>query len=264
MPLRITNRPANTDGKVLILMYHKFGAHESRYTRTYNHFWNDLDRLYKMGFRPVTIREYADNKMNLPPGSSPVVLTFDDAHPSQLRFLKDGSIDPNCAVAIWQKFAKLHPDFPVKGVFYVVTTMMWAQPKLVDKKIELLKSLGSQVSNHTMHHPFLNKCSDEKARKEIAGAAVYLTKHHVDGADFALPYGAFPRNHALTKQFKYNGKIYTNTTVALAGDCPAPSPTNKHFNRYRIPRVIGQNEYNGIETWLKRIQAGKVSLYVAP
>src|ERR1051326_5623918 len=108
---RVTNRKPNPNGRTLILEYHKLSRKSGELDRTPVKFRADLEKLYKLGYRPVTVSEWIDGTMSLPPGASPVILTFDDAHPSQLKFKKDGTLDPNCFVAIWKAFAEKHPDF---------------------------------------------------------------------------------------------------------------------------------------------------------
>ena len=111
----VSTRPANLNGKVFVAEYHHIRAGKGGMFRTPQAFIDDLNRFYKDGFRPVTVAEYVTGKMPIPPGSSPVVFTFDDANPTQYWIRKDGSVDPDCAIGIWQEFAKTHPDFPIKA-----------------------------------------------------------------------------------------------------------------------------------------------------
>ena len=76
-------------------------------------FKQDLQLLYEKGFRPVTMSEYLDNKIDIAPGASPVVITFDDSDPSQFTLLPDGRPSANCAIGIWHAFAQKYPDFPI-------------------------------------------------------------------------------------------------------------------------------------------------------
>ena len=94
---------------VPILEYHDVLPKERNMVRSIDHFKHDLERLYTEGYRPVLLRDYLDNKIDLPIGMAPVVFTFDDARASQFRYLPSGEIDPTCAVGIWQDFAKTHP-----------------------------------------------------------------------------------------------------------------------------------------------------------
>jgi hypothetical protein len=187
-PSRITDRKGNTKGEVLILMYHKFAATETRYDRSYDHFRHDLQRLYDMGFRPVTMSEYLSDDLHIPSGASPVVITLDDANPTQFTMADDGSADPDCAVGIWQEFARTHPDFPVKATWYVLPTVMWGQRKWEDKKVETLKESGSELACHTWSHPILRNLTDKQVKTEIVRSVDFLGKYGFDKVSFAYPY----------------------------------------------------------------------------
>lgn len=263
-PARVTNRPGNTNGKVMILEYHSISLKEARWDRSVSKFKQDLERLYKMGFRPVTVTEYLTNKMTIPPGSSPVVFTFDDANPSQFRYLKDGSIDPNCAVGIMKEFADRHPDFPVKATWYVLPVMFW-QPESVKKKVDQLHAWGSELASHTITHPRLKSLTDEQVKSELVRSFSNLSALGEKlPVSLALPFGILPRNTALLKGFSYKGKSYTVTGVMMAGAAPAPAPTDKKLNIYRIPRVQGIDGDYGIKYYLDKFEKGAMKPYVMP
>ena len=261
---RVTARKGNTEGEVMILQYHGFSPIEKRYDRSYANFKKDLERVYKLGCRPVTMSEYVENRMPIPPGSTPVVLTFDDSNPTQFKFLPNGSIDPHCGVGIWFEFWKEHPDFPIHGEFYVMPTMMFGQKHLVDLKLKMLNDWGSEIGNHTLDHKPLSKLSEAAAIKEIGGTSAYLEKKGITKVHFCMPYGLFPHNHKLVEKVTYNGKTYTLDSNVLCGANPAPSPISKKFNKYRIPRILCNGESDGVNTWLARAEQGKLNLYVQP
>ena len=90
----------NELGAVMILEYHRI-AEEGRWSRTPENFRSDLELLYEEGYRCVSLKDYVNNAINVEPGRTPVVITFDDADPSQFRYLEEGGelvIDPRCAV----------------------------------------------------------------------------------------------------------------------------------------------------------------------
>lgn len=245
-------------------MYHHIKDGANPMNRSAAKFKRDLETLYQMGFRPVTVTEYVTNKMKLPSGASPVVITFDDAHDNQFRILKNGQIDPKSAVGIWKSFADKHPDFPVKGTWYVLPNL-WGQPALRQKKIDMLESWGSEIGNHTVHHMDLRKRSDESVKAELAGMHQKLVSMGVpEDMPFCPPYGSFPKNKALLKSFNYKGKTITHNSACLAGSCPAPSPESKKFNRYYFPRLHGNGRALGIDDWLNQVKKGKCTVYVAP
>ena len=111
----------NESGRIPILEYHDIKEGHKRLFRSPQAFRHDLERLYAENYRPISLRDYVDNRIDVPAGMSPVVLTFDDARESQFRYLPDGRLDPDCAIAILQEFARAHPDFPVKATFFALT-----------------------------------------------------------------------------------------------------------------------------------------------
>lgn len=261
---RVSDRPANPNGKVFVVEYHHIRAGKNDMIRSPEEFRHDLERLYKDGFRPCTVSQYLDDKMDLPPGASPAVFTFDDANPSQLQLLPDGSVDPKCAVGIWQEFAKAHPDFPVRATFYVLPDTMFGQPKFRQKKVELLRSLGCELGNHTVTHPILKRLPDEKVKQELAVATDDLEKLGEPlPVSIALPFGVSPKNASLTKEFDYKGKHYAFKAAFLVGAEPAPAPTDPKLNRYRIPRIQAYNGICSLDEWLGKFEKGQVKVYVA-
>jgi len=263
---RVTDRKPNTDGKILILEYHKLSHKSTELDRTPAKFRADLAKLYKLGFRPVTVTEWLDGKMPLPPGASPVIMTFDDAHPSQIKFKKDGTLDPNCFVGIWKEFAESHPDFPVHATFFILPPYPFGQVKFIKEKVKMLQDLGSEVDCHTYHHYNLARCSDETVKKEIATSLDWLQDEFgVTDVSMAYPYGNKPRNMSIVKGFEYDGKEYHVRCAFLAAGNPADPMTSKKFNLWTIPRVVACDEEGGISTWLKVMPKSKrFPPYVAP
>jgi peptidoglycan/xylan/chitin deacetylase (PgdA/CDA1 family) len=263
---RVSTRKANPTGRTLILEYHKLSRRNTELDRTPAKFKKDLETLYKEGYRPVTVSEWLDGKMHLAPGASPVILTFDDAHPSQLRFKKDGTIDPNCFVAIWQQFAVTHPDFPVHGTFFVLPPWPFGQAKYIQEKVKMLRESGSEIACHTYHHYDMAKLSDDKVMEEIATSLDWLEKDFgVTNVPLAFPYGNKPKNMELLKGFTWNGKEYHVRCSMVAAGNPAEQPTAKSFDNWKIPRVVVCEESGGSTQWLKvMLKSTKFAPYVAP
>jgi hypothetical protein len=261
---RVSERPANTEGQVLVVEYHRITPQEARWDRSIERFKADLKRLYEMGFRPVTLRQYIDNDMDLPPGASPVVFTWDDSDVTQFRILDDGTIDPNSGVGIWQEFAKEHPDFPVRASFYILPPTRWGQAKWFDRKMELLKEWGCEVGSHTISHGNLKKMTDEQVKKEFAESIDFIEGYGFECTSLALPFGIAPQNAQLLREFEYNGKKYGFRAALLVGANPAPPSTSDKFDPYRIPRIQAIEGLNGINFWLDKVESGEVQVYVEP
>src|SRR5439155_9220025 len=112
----VTSPPAagsaapNLQGRIPVLEYHVIGGDKnSLYTRTAASYRADLEEAYKLGYRPITISQMLDkNFSDVPAGMSPVVVVFDDASESQVRYLEQGgelTVDPQGAVRTRLEFA---------------------------------------------------------------------------------------------------------------------------------------------------------------
>ncbi len=261
---RVSDRPANTQGTVFVPEYHHIEVGKGPYFRSPEQFRADLQHYYDLGFRPVLASEYLSNTMTLPPGASPIVLTFDDALPSQLQLGANGEPTSDCAVGMWQDFAKTHPDFPVHATFFVLPAL-WCKGPVDPRKVKLVQSLGSEIANHTMTHPHLSHLTDAQVQWQLGTANDRLDALGQPGPHpLALPYGISPKNRGLLKGFDWKGKHVSFSGVFLVGANPAPSPENRKFNPYRVPRIIACPGPYGIDFWLEQLQHGKVKPYVAP
>lgn len=261
---RVTDRQSNPNGSVIIVEYHRIAKQEARWDRSVDKFKQDLKRFYDMGFRPVLLTDYLNNSMNLPPGASPIVITFDDSDISQFRMLEDGSIDPDSAIGIWQEFTKQHPDFPIKATFYILPPTPWGQAKWLEEKLKLLKQWGCELGTHTYTHANLSKLTDEQVKEELAKSMDFINDKGFNVSSIALPYGISPKNPNLLKSFIYKGKNYTLESALLVGAGPAPPPNSERLNPFRLPRIQAIDEPYGITFWLDKIQKGEVQVYVAP
>ncbi len=255
----VSSRPANHKGMTLVGEWHHIAVGRSTMHRSPDEFRNDLERLDKMGFRPVTAKDWLAGKMDLAKGASPIVMTFDDANPDQFRLLDDGAVDPESGVGIWLDFAKTHPEFPVKATFFVLPTM-WGQEKWVAKKLEMLRGLGCEVANHTITHVPLRKQTDARVEQEIGDAAIRLAKLGEKGPfDLAYPLGSTPKNIGLLKGFPYKSGRITVASGFLVGANPSPTPPK---DVYHIPRIQATKGDYGLDYWLEKVAKGGVKVYV--
>lgn len=261
---RVSQRPGNREGTVLIVMYHRTGGEEKYMVRSRKNFLADLERLYRLNYRPVTLAEYGSNSMKLPRGASPVVITFDDSDSSQFSLTSQGKVDQNTMVGIWQKFAETHPDFPVKGTFFVLPNGPFGRKKDAPQKLEMLKKWGSEIGSHTMTHRALDKITDQEVSAELGKSYEYIKSLGFEPTSMALPYGNMPRNHSLLKSFTYGTKKYRYWNIVKAGSEPAPSPLSPRFDSTRIPRVLAYDGEQGLNWWLDYNKRFPKKPYVQP
>lgn len=256
-PQRVTDRPGNPDGSVIIVEYHKVAKEEARWDRSIDKFRADLERFYDLGLRPVLLTDYLDGEMNLPPGASPVIFTLDDGHVSQFRMLDDGTIDPECIVGIWQEFARDHPDFPVRATFYVLPKLVFGQREWQEQKLAKLKEWGCELGSHTVSHVDLAKVPEAEARRELTESVAMMKAMGFEASTLALPYGKRPKDPATLTDAGFRAAL-------LVGAGPARMPSHPEFDPMSLPRIQGIDGPFGITDWLDRLERGEWEVYVEP
>lgn len=252
-------------GVVPILEYHNIDLGKTTYSRSPEKFRADLQRLYDEGYRPVALHDYLDNRIDVPLGKTPVVLTFDDASRTQFRYLPDGQTDPDCALGILEAFHQSHPDFALKATFYVLPDSAFGQPAEAEKKMKELLAKGLEIGNHTVHHKALRKLSDTEVQQELAGgvSGIHTLAPEAKVDTLALPLGSAPKNRSLAVSGEYQGQKYGHRAVLLVGANPAPSPASAKFDPLRLPRIQACEGPFGITYWLDSLKAHPERRYVS-
>ncbi len=262
----------NELGEIMILMYHEIGHPEGEWQRTPDNFRRDLETLYVEGYRLVSLNDVVRGEIDIPAGTSPVVLTFDDANRGNFNYLEQNgtmALDPDCAVAILEDFYAENPDFGLAATFYIYYPNPFRQPALIEEKLNYLVDKGFDIGNHTYGHANLSRISPTEIQRELALHQKH-TEQYIPGykvRSLALPYGASPREHAgLLLEGSYEGTSYSNEAVLLVGANPAPSPFHHNFNPARLPRIRA-SEMNtagvGMYDWLDVFEANPQRRYVS-
>lgn len=253
-------RIPNELGRIPVVEYHLIDTADGRYARERGRFARDLQLIYDRGYRPVSISQLLDRKIDLPRGLSPVVFVFDDASPSQFRYIeRNGSleIDPVSGIGIWMNFRKSHPDWGNNAVFCMLSGAQAGRSFFGDKgiegqksewrhrKVQFLRDQGFELCNHTLWHAQLNKYPDAFVQEQIARGEMAIDSA-VPGYDvrtFALPLGLWPKNRALAKSGSWTdpktGKVirYDNDAILLVAGGPTESPHDPKFNPLSIKRI---------------------------
>lgn len=258
--------PPNELGRIPILEYHLIGDSAARWMRERNQFKKDLEWLYARGFRPVNMIDVLDRKIDLPRGQSPVVLVFDDASPSQFKYIEQNGnleIDPNSGVGILLDFNKKHPDWKNKAVFCMLSGAEAGRSFFGDKgiegqrtewrhrKVKFLADQGFELCNHTLWHAQLSKYPDAFVQEQIARLQLAVDSA-VPGyriRTFALPLGLWPKNRPLAWQGSWTDPksrrtiTYSHDAVLEVSGGPARSPYDPQFDGHSLPRVqVNQKE----------------------
>jgi peptidoglycan/xylan/chitin deacetylase (PgdA/CDA1 family) len=228
---------ANELGDVPVLMYHRIVARpKSVYDRTPADFRSELERLAKEHYVPVTASDYTAGRIDIPAGTHPVVLTFDDGDPSQFALTAAGEPASDTAVAILWDVARTYPEFRAVATFYV-NRRPFGDPD-GSRTLPWLRDHGMDIGNHTLDHTNLRTVSAAEVRREIGDgdAAIRQAAPGVEPATIALPFGVHPVDATLALA----GTGYNYRGAFLVGANPAPSPYATDFVRDRIPRIRSQ------------------------
>jgi peptidoglycan/xylan/chitin deacetylase (PgdA/CDA1 family) len=253
-------RTPNELGRIPIVEWHQVVDADGNYKVSRERFKAELKELHDRGYVPISLAEYLDKKIDLPAGKSPVLFTFDDASPSQFRYLDRGGklvVDPTSAVGILLDFIKANPDWKAKGLFCALPAAQAGHAFFGDKgidgqlsawrflKLKFLVEQGFELCNHTLWHAQLNKYSDGVVQEQLARGALAIDSavpgYVVRG--MALPYGIWPKNKALAYAGSWHdakGKRdvrYKNEAVFEVAGGPARSPYDPQFNAKALPRV---------------------------
>jgi len=263
--------PSNELGRVMILEYHKIDLPEERWTRTPDNFRRDLQRLWERGYRLLSLNDYLDGRVNLPKGTTPVILTFDDSSPGQFRYLEkngDSVVDPDSAVGILEQFEKDHPGFGRAATFFVLPgasppNRLFNQPELVGKKLAYLKSRGFEIGNHTLWHANLAKYDETTVRKQLLEAQEWVQKH-LPGYRFrtlALPMGAYPKELGWAISGGVNGSTYRHDAILMVAGGAALSPHARGLDPYHLPRIQATEAELGY--WISHFDKRSEERYVS-
>lgn len=266
----------NESGKIMVAMFHNFietynpndskmSSETKKYTNTLEAFKNLLQTLYDKGYRLINVNDYLGNKINIAAGFMPIMFTFDDGTAGQFNLIEEnGKLVANkkCAVGVMEEFNKLHPDFGLKGTFYVnLGGTAFAGKGTVAERLKYLIDEGFEIGNHTMNH--INLKTEAKTReiveKEIGGNQKKM-EEYVPGykmRTLALPLGNTTKDETLRQYVvkgEYQGTSYENGAIMLVGANPANPSTSSKFDAMKTPRVRVSGimeEDTDLNWWLK-------------
>jgi peptidoglycan/xylan/chitin deacetylase (PgdA/CDA1 family) len=262
----------NEAGKVFVVMLHRFvesftptKSDPGQYVNTFDAFKNFLQEVYDKGYRLVNMNDYLNNNIDVPAGCIPMVFTFDDGSDGQFNLIEEnGKLVANkqSAVGIMEEFNKLHPDFGLKGTFYVNLGGGTFEGKgTLTEKLKYLIDEGFEIGNHTYNHVDFNSVkTGDKVQQEV-GENQKMIEELIPG--YKMTTLALPLGHTTSSDLKgfiakgeYEGVKYENAGLMLVGAEAAPVPVSTKFKPLAIPRV----RYTGMKAedcdlnyWLKNL-----------
>jgi peptidoglycan/xylan/chitin deacetylase (PgdA/CDA1 family) len=273
--LPIPTYPPDKTGDIMVLEYHAIGEPEGRWTRTPDHFRNDLEYLLAHGYYPVNLIDVVRRDLDqVPRGRRPVVLTFDDSTEGQFRYLPDGSLDPQCAAGILKAMHDQYGDaWPLRATFFVLLgadkdkpgALLFGQEDSGPQKVQTLAGWGMEIGSHTIHHLNFSQATPEQIQWELAVSQnrleALIPGHEV--RSLALPFGIYPGDLSLLKEgySESAGLSYRYEAAVKVGGEPAPSPFSPHFDPFFIPRV--QAFQSELDRWLSYYEQYPERYYVS-
>jgi len=248
----------NEAGEIPIIMFHNFvEAYEpgmdKEFTTTFDEFEALLERLYEQGFRLISMRDFIECNIDVPAGAMPMVFTFDDGTAGQFSLIEENGalkVNPRSAVGIMMAFGEKHPDFGLKGIFYVnmdhgPNTFKGAGS--LEERLRFLLDLGFELGTHTWGH--VNFKTQAKTREQILEAigrnqeAAYSVIPDLEFYSMALPYGSLPESgdlKALLREGTYKDIRYEHKTIMAVGSNPSKPPISPDYNPEYVPRIRSQ------------------------
>lgn len=243
---------ANELGLVPVLMYHRIVEKRlASIDRTPGQLRKELERLAKAGYVPVTAAEFVSGNMDIPAGAHPVVLTFDDGHPSHFALDGEGLPAPDTAVGILYEVAQRYPGFRPVATFWVNREPFGLRGRDEQRRaVRWLVEHGFEVANHTYAHRDLRRLSTKQVREQIVRQERLLRALGAGpSATLALPYGSMPVKRAAARKGKWDGERYDFAGVFLAGAEPSVSPFAKDFDRHAIQRIQSNGRKGECRKW---------------
>jgi peptidoglycan/xylan/chitin deacetylase (PgdA/CDA1 family) len=272
-----------------VMEYHVITTDESResdvYVRTAEHMREDLQWLYDHNFHVISTRSLLENRIDVPAGKKPVILSFDDATASQFRWDPHGQggedvrlIDPDTAMGVLEAFFQGHPDFGRGGQFAVLPYNCFADGTPLNTiddcpdKLRWMAANGYEIANHTQTHANLYDVTDEEFMAEIGEPIVWLSDIVQGDANLmdvlVMPYGMYPdkdlhpeQREMLRNGFTYKGHEIQIRGAFLVGANPTESPSSSEYDPLFISRIQAFEE--SLDQWFGEMGSGSYPVYVS-
>lgn len=261
----------NEAGKVMVVMFHNFvetftptKGDDGAYTTTFGEFRNLLNTLYDKGYRLVNLNDFLNNNVNIPAGCVPMIFTFDDGTSGQFNLVEENGklvANKNSAIGIMEEFNKTHPDFGVKGTFYVNLGNRTFEGKgTLQERLKYLTDKGLEIGNHTLTHVSLPDVKTaEKIQQEIGGNQKKMLEL-IPGyqmTTFSLPYGQASKDlQQYVAQGEFEGAKYNHLAIVEVGAGPTLSTVHKKSTPLSMSRVRSTGikpVQADLDWWLKNI-----------
>jgi hypothetical protein len=262
----------NELGKIMVLEYHVIGDEEERWTRTRVNFRKDLEYLYRNGYYLTPLQDILDNRIRVPSGKTPVVLTFDDSNRSQFQLVAaaDGQlkVDPLSALGILEKFITEHPDFGRAAIFCLLPGAdppndLFGEPKHRQQKLQYLVKQGYELCNHTLWHAILTDIDEQETMRQLAltSKAVQESVPGYQMQIFNPPQGVYPKDLKPLLEGSFEGISYRHRAILEVTGGPLTAPNDQQTDFLHIPRI--QAIPDQLEMWFGHFEQRRGERYVS-
>ena len=272
------NYNPNESGEIPILMFHQFvkafePGMDKDYVTTFKEFEKLLPELFDKGFRLISMTDFIDCNINVPAGTMPMVFSFDDGTPSQFNLLDANgvnNVNPESAVGIMMAFNKEHPDFGLKGIFYLnldTGNNTFKGAGTLKERLEFLQNTGFELGSHTWGHVKFKDIKSTGGILEALGKnqeAAYSILPNLKFYSLALPYGSLPGSDdlkALLKEGNYGNTHYKNFSIMAVGANPSPPSISSKYNPDYVPRIRMQGQVavdQDLTWWLPKMTPARM------
>jgi peptidoglycan/xylan/chitin deacetylase (PgdA/CDA1 family) len=248
----------NESGEIPIVMFHNFIDNldlttDKDFTTSFNAFENLLETLYNEGYRLISMRDFIDHNISVPVGMKPMVFTFDDGSSGQYNLINDNgklAVNPMSAVGIMIKFNEKHPDFGLKGIFYLnmdKEEKTFEGAGTIKERLEILMDYGFEVGNHSWGHFNFSESKNREQIYERLGRNQKRLQEIIKGCSFyslALPHGGKAPEELKDAmiQGEYEGAKYLNETIMAVGSTPSVPSIHKDYNPGYVARIRSQGK----------------------
>lgn len=272
------NYQPNESGEIPIIMFHRFleeyDGKDKEYTTTFREFEALLEDLYNRGFRLISMKDFIECNIDVPAGTMPMVFTFDDGTPGQFSLIEENGtlkVNPKSAVGILMAFNEKHPDFGLKGIFYVnmdIGDNTFKGAGTLKDRFEFLLEHGFELGTHTWGH--INYKTQAKSAEDVINSlgknqkAAYGILPDLEFYSLALPYGSLPQSDALKAYLRegtYEDIHYRHQSIMAVGSNPSKPSISPDYNPDYVPRIRSQGMepvLQDLTWWLSKMTSDRM------
>lgn len=199
--------------RIPVLMYHRIASVPGeRNSLPVEKFKEQLDYLQLHGYTTITMQDlYNHYTLHSPLPTKSVLLTFDDGYEDNFSVALPLLRERNMKAIVFPIAHWVGKENQWENFNQAITkTMDW-------NKLHEWKAAGLEIGSHTLTHPFLTQCDEEKIVHEIKMSKAILEEKLNDKVEFfCYPYGFFNQNIVdIVKKAGYKGAVAIYDHVPL-------------------------------------------------